>query len=170
MSRSRSSMFRKSVLPPKLSWYVRSSLTPRSRNRRVSTRWRIVAPTCDLMSSPMMGRFLSRNRFCQYGSRAMKTGMQLTNPTLEVLEESLLEFPGALVLVTHDRYLMDRMANERLELWRAAATPPLSERRPGRRTPQKKLTYLEQREYDAMEATLEAAESALAEARRRADD
>ena len=91
-------------------------------------------------------------------------------PTLEVLEESLLEFPGALVLVTHDRYLMDRMANERLELWSAAATPPLSERRPGRRTPQKKLTYLEQREYDAMEATLEAAESALAEARRRADD
>ncbi len=25
-------------------------------------------------------------------------------PTLEILEESLLEFPGALVLVTHDRY------------------------------------------------------------------
>jgi ATP-binding cassette subfamily F protein uup len=91
-------------------------------------------------------------------------------PTLEVLEESLLEFPGALVLVTHDRYLMDRVANERLELWSAAAVPPLSERRPGRRTPQKKLTYLEQREYDAMEATLEAAESALAKARRRADD
>jgi ATP-binding cassette subfamily F protein uup len=31
-------------------------------------------------------------------------------PTLEVLEESLLEFPGALVLVTHDRYLLDRVS------------------------------------------------------------
>src|SRR5581483_1955027 len=29
-------------------------------------------------------------------------------PTLEVLEESLGDFPGALVLVTHDRYLLDR--------------------------------------------------------------
>ncbi|MBM4395118.1 MAG: ABC-F family ATP-binding cassette domain-containing protein, partial [Deltaproteobacteria bacterium] len=32
-------------------------------------------------------------------------------PTLEVLEESLLDFPGAVVIVTHDRYLMDRVAN-----------------------------------------------------------
>ncbi len=31
-------------------------------------------------------------------------------PTLEILEESLLEFPGALVLVTHDRYLLDRVS------------------------------------------------------------
>ena len=31
-------------------------------------------------------------------------------PTLEVLEESLLEFRGALVLVTHDRYLLDRIS------------------------------------------------------------
>ena len=92
-------------------------------------------------------------------------------PTLEVLEEALLEFPGALVLVTHDRYLMDRVANERLELWSAAAMPPLSERRHGRRTPQeKKLTYLEQREYDQIEALVEQAEERLDEARRRADD
>jgi ATP-binding cassette subfamily F protein uup len=31
-------------------------------------------------------------------------------PTLEVLEESLGEFPGALVLVTHDRFLLDRVS------------------------------------------------------------
>ena len=32
-------------------------------------------------------------------------------PTLEILEESLLEFAGALVLVTHDRFLLDRVSN-----------------------------------------------------------
>jgi ATP-binding cassette subfamily F protein uup len=32
-------------------------------------------------------------------------------PTLEILEESLLEFSGALVLVTHDRFLLDRVSN-----------------------------------------------------------
>lgn len=31
-------------------------------------------------------------------------------PTLEILEENLLEFPGALVLVTHDRFLLDRVS------------------------------------------------------------
>ena len=30
-------------------------------------------------------------------------------PTLEILEDNLLEFPGALVLVTHDRYLLNRV-------------------------------------------------------------
>ena len=33
-------------------------------------------------------------------------------PTLEVLEESLLEFKGALLLITHDRYLMDRVCDD----------------------------------------------------------
>ena len=32
-------------------------------------------------------------------------------PTLEILEENLLDFPGALVLVTHDRYLLNRVAS-----------------------------------------------------------
>jgi len=31
-------------------------------------------------------------------------------PTLEILEESLLEYSGALVLVTHDRYMLDRIS------------------------------------------------------------
>src|SRR5206468_733746 len=47
-------MFRKSVLPPKLSWYVRSRRTPRSMNRRVRTRWLIVAPT--VMGHPPLHR------------------------------------------------------------------------------------------------------------------
>src|SRR5581483_8553003 len=37
-------------------------------------------------------------------------------PTLEVLEESLADFPGALVLVTHDRSLLDRLCTEILGL------------------------------------------------------
>jgi len=37
-------------------------------------------------------------------------------PSLEVLEESLLEFPGAVVLVTHDRYLLDRVSTSLLAL------------------------------------------------------
>ncbi len=30
--------------------------------------------------------------------------------TLEILEESLLEYTGALILVTHDRYMLDRVS------------------------------------------------------------
>jgi len=37
-------------------------------------------------------------------------------PSLEVLEESLLEFPGAVVLVSHDRFLLDRVTNSVLYL------------------------------------------------------
>ena len=37
-------------------------------------------------------------------------------PTLEILEENLLEFEGALVLVTHDRYLLNRIASTVLGL------------------------------------------------------
>lgn len=37
-------------------------------------------------------------------------------PTLDVLEESLIEFTGALVLVTHDRWLLDRISTKVLVL------------------------------------------------------
>jgi ATP-binding cassette subfamily F protein uup len=37
-------------------------------------------------------------------------------PSLEVLEESLDTFPGAIVLVTHDRYLLDRLCTDLLAL------------------------------------------------------
>jgi ATP-binding cassette subfamily F protein uup len=37
-------------------------------------------------------------------------------PSLEVLEQALLEFPGAIVLVTHDRFMLDRLATELISL------------------------------------------------------
>ena len=37
-------------------------------------------------------------------------------PSLEVLEESLLDFPGAVVIVSHDRFLLDRVTDNILYL------------------------------------------------------
>jgi ATP-binding cassette subfamily F protein uup len=37
-------------------------------------------------------------------------------PSLEVLEETLADFPGALILVTHDRYMLDTVSTELLAL------------------------------------------------------
>jgi ATP-binding cassette subfamily F protein uup len=106
-----------------------------------------------------------------------------------VLEESLLEFPGALVLVTHDRYLLDRVSTQVLALdgnggaeyfadysqalqaqkgKPASSQPSTSSRQPAQKG--KRLGYLEQRELDAMEATILAAETRLAAAQRAAED
>jgi ATP-binding cassette subfamily F protein uup len=108
-------------------------------------------------------------------------------PALEVLEDSLEEFPGALVLVSHDRDLLDRLCTEVIGLdgrggvgrygsvgqWlaayeaapeeetRPAAKPALP--RPAPRTKLWKLTYREQQELDGMEAAITAAEQAVAE-------
>lgn len=37
-------------------------------------------------------------------------------PSLEVLEQALIEFPGAIVLITHDRFMIERIATEYLAL------------------------------------------------------
>ena len=73
-------------------------------NRRVSTRWLIVAPTWLLMSSPMTGRPSSAKRRCQYGSRPMNTGMALTKPTPAC--ERLLDVPLGRLLAA-DRQVGD---------------------------------------------------------------
>jgi ATP-binding cassette subfamily F protein uup len=109
-------------------------------------------------------------------------------PTLEVLEDSLTDFPGALVLVTHDRYLLDRVCTGVLGLdgrggaqvyadywqWeqaRAAALPaPVAPEREapapasGSAAPpsaKKKLSYLEAREFQGMEARILEAEAVV---------
>ena len=115
-------------------------------------------------------------------------------PTLEVLEESLAEFPGAVVLVTHDRFLLDRAATvilaldgrggaewfadtaqwetTRREAARAARPTPSVARSAAPREKEgiKRLTYGERREWEGMEAAIEVAEAALAESRGALDD
>jgi ATP-binding cassette subfamily F protein uup len=105
-------------------------------------------------------------------------------PTLEVLEESLLEFPGALVLVSHDRHLLDRVSTvvvgldgegeaglfadySQWQAWRdeqSSDAPVAKERRaPAPETaPKRKLSYIEQREWDGMEERILEAEQDLA--------
>ena len=114
----------------------------------------------------------------------------LDTATLEVLEESLLEFPGALVLVTHDRYLLDRVAtrilalDERghgrefadLEQWQEARRAPRASSTTATATTAapkktgKKLSYQEQRELDSMEAAIGDSEAEVERLRLEADD
>jgi ATP-binding cassette subfamily F protein uup len=109
-------------------------------------------------------------------------------PTLEVLEANLAEFPGALVLVTHDRYLLDRLSSVLLALdgeggsefyaelsqWEQAnaskKSKPASDAaaakpREAPAAAKKKLSYLEMREWKQVEGLIAEAEAAL-EARR----
>jgi ATP-binding cassette subfamily F protein uup len=92
-------------------------------------------------------------------------------PTLETLEESLLEFPGAVVLITHDRCMLDRICNSLLALgdlhntkffadsaqWETSLkTPPKNkETKPDTSVKQPpsnlKLTYAEKKEFDQIE-------------------
>ena len=113
-------------------------------------------------------------------------------PTLEVLQDSLLDFPGALVLVSHDRCMLDRVSTVVVGLdgslndgkpsifadysqWEAfrserAVPDKISVKESSPVTlagePQKKLSYLQQREWDGMEAKILEAEQELAACQR----
>jgi ABC transport system ATP-binding/permease protein len=110
-------------------------------------------------------------------------------PTLDVLEDSLMEFPGALILVTHDRWLLDRVSTMLLALdgsgdaewfadyaqWESAQAHgpggrPRSEAQSGTVShagsgsvsKKKALTYREQQEWEQMEQKIVQAEDAVA--------
>ncbi len=118
-------------------------------------------------------------------------------PTLEILEESLLEFRGALVLVTHDRYMLDRVSTTVLgldgegnteqfadysqwETWMeqgrqeqkakvaAITTPIVSEEK--KAPSKKKLSYLDSRDYQTIEDRIGDAEKTLSVKRERLED
>jgi ABC transport system ATP-binding/permease protein len=106
-------------------------------------------------------------------------------PALEVLEESLADFPGALVLVTHDREMMDRLCTTVVGLdgrgaaaaygsvgqWlaayerattQAAPAPPKSPPKPAPQVSQpKKLTWKERQEWEGMETAIHEAEESM---------
>ena len=120
--------------------------------------------------------------------------------TLEILEESLLEYAGALVLVTHDRYMLDRVSTivlgldgrggaetfadySQWEQWRGIKVEePVAPGAAGRAvasngngatsaaTGKKKLSYLEAREFSTIEERVEEAEARLQAARERVDE
>jgi ABC transport system ATP-binding/permease protein len=118
--------------------------------------------------------------------------------SLEVLEESLADFPGALVLVTHDRFMLDRLSTDLLALdgrgganfyasltqWQAAqeAAEAAAQQaaRPTAAKPQaksdakpdapKRLTYMEQRELEGMEERILSAEEELHAWQKQMDD
>jgi len=111
--------------------------------------------------------------------------------TLEVLEESLIDFPGGLVLVTHDRFLLDHVSTSILALdgtgrgvffadyaqWETARKIVSPEARvtspkPPPRDPQSvtRLSSREKREWEQMEQSILAAEEVLAACQRAIDD
>jgi ATP-binding cassette subfamily F protein uup len=118
-------------------------------------------------------------------------------PTLEILEESLLEFKGALALVTHDRYMLDRVSNIVLGLdghghartfadysqwedWKGseqdyalnqqAAANSVQKAASPATGGKKKLSYMEQREFDSIETLVDKADARMAAAHDRLED
>ncbi len=120
-------------------------------------------------------------------------------PTLEILEETLLEYPGSLVLVTHDRYMLDRIANVVVGFdgegnaasfadfaqWERPPPPPwLAEREQAKKqsrtqeraasgqtaSSKKKLSYMEAREFSTIEDRVTEAEEQLNKAHEALED
>jgi ATP-binding cassette subfamily F protein uup len=105
-------------------------------------------------------------------------------PTLEILEESLLEFRGALVLVTHDRYMLDRVSTtvwgldgqggaqsfadySQWEDWQSERKAVKEKARPAGKAEtrpasiKKKLSYLDSRDFETIEDRIMEAEETL---------
>ena len=115
-------------------------------------------------------------------------------PTLEVLEESLLEFPGAMVLVTHDREMLTRVSTRVLGLdgrggasffadysqWERAGAQADARTVAPQRTPPPlvtpappsaaRLSLAELRDLSRMEQRIEVGEAKVAEWKARMED
>jgi ATP-binding cassette subfamily F protein uup len=113
-------------------------------------------------------------------------------PTLEVLEEALLDFPGAILLITHDRFMLDRIATEYLaldgkghtkefagfEMWQEWQKSPVAKNENNSSEEIKervksapvKLSYTLQREFDGMEQAIAVAEAEVERTEKIAND
>jgi len=112
--------------------------------------------------------------------------------TLQVLEESLDDFPGAVVLVTHDRFMLDRVSTSILgldgsgkgtyfasyEQWEEFLKQSRAEERKAARSvmkedssaPKKRLSYNEQRELKEMEGKISALETSISDLKAQLSD
>ncbi len=104
--------------------------------------------------------------------------------SLDVLEDSLIEFNGAIVLVTHDRFMMDRVCTEILGLdglgrvgrysdcaqWQARIAPGKEDasghgksKKPRKNAPKDGLTASEKSELQNMDTAIQGAEDLVAQ-------
>jgi ABC transport system ATP-binding/permease protein len=137
------------------------------------------------LSGGEQARILIAQLMCQPADLLMldEPTNDLDIPTLEVLEDSLAEFDGGLVLVTHDRLMLERVSTVLLALdgeggaetfadhsqWQEARDARRNTPRaavdgaaaPRERPRAKRLSYLEQREWDGMEHAVLSAEAAV---------
>ena len=112
-------------------------------------------------------------------------------PTIHILEQALLTYPGCIITVSHDRYFLDRLATtimafepdvaepgqvtiiegdyttykrirlEELKRAKREASPPPKKQKPVK-AKKKGLSYNEQREFDGIEPAIEALEETIA--------
>jgi ATP-binding cassette subfamily F protein uup len=145
------------------------------------------------LSGGEQARILIAQLMCQPADLLMldEPTNDLDIPTLEVLEDSLAEFDGGLVLITHDRLMLERVSTVLLALdgegdaetfadhsqWQEARDArrivkrATNDRPPARERPRtKRFSYLEQREWDAMEEAVLTAEAVVEACRLAAED
>ncbi len=110
-------------------------------------------------------------------------------PTLETLEENLVDFPGAVVLITHDRCMLERICTCLLALgdpesnevfvdyhqWEASykttSTPEKSKEKTEKpSTTKPKLSYLEKKEWDEIILKISAVEEEIQQLNRSLED
>jgi len=167
---SASQMLERFLFPPQQQWTPIARLSGGERRRLCLLRILMEAPNVLLLDEPTN---------------------DLDIQTLTILEDYLDDFPGAVIVVTHDRYLLDRLAEKvfafegqgrigrynggywEYEDHRSAAKEPAMDQAPpavkeGSKTERtaerpRKFTFKEQREYEEIDGIIAGIEAEVAE-------